>query len=123
MGSNVMIGNIENEMSVTGTSKGIERRVHKRLELSLPITLLDRIIEPQNSNSEYSLSAQKAKDNKTILGFLEMMKPIFTTVIGKLKNICLKVRDWYEDRPFYNETVDTHNYDTRILLINRLRNH
>ncbi len=31
-------------------------------------------------------------------------------------------RDWFEDRNSYYETVNTHNYDIRILLINRLRN-
>jgi hypothetical protein len=32
------------------------------------------------------------------------------------------VRDWFDDRPTYSETVNTHDYGTKILLINRLRN-
>ncbi len=31
-------------------------------------------------------------------------------------------RDWFEDRPSYSETVNTHDYGTKVLLINRLRN-
>ncbi len=34
----------------------------------------------------------------------------------------LVVRDWFEDRPSYSETVNTHNYGTKVLLINRLHN-
>ncbi len=34
----------------------------------------------------------------------------------------LVVRDWFENRPSYSETVNTHDYGTKVLLINRLRN-
>ncbi len=34
----------------------------------------------------------------------------------------LVVRDWFEDRPSYSETVNTHDYGTKVLLINRLHN-
>ncbi len=57
-----------------------------------------------------------------LLRFLEMVRIFFTNIYNKLGMICLAARDWYEDTPSFYETADTHNYDTRILLTNRLRN-
>ena len=34
----------------------------------------------------------------------------------------LVVINWFEDRPSYSETVNTHDYGTKVLLINRLHN-
>ncbi len=35
---------------------------------------------------------------------------------------CLAVRDWFEDHDSHYKTADTHDYGTKILLINRLHN-
>ncbi len=57
-----------------------------------------------------------------LLRFLEMVRIFFTNVINRLSMIYLSARDWHEESPSFYETADTHNYDTRILLTNRLRN-
>ncbi len=58
-----------------------------------------------------------------LLRFLEMVRIFFTNIYNRLGMIRLAVRDWYEEGFSFYETADTHSYDTRILLINRLRNH
>ncbi|MFQ5965004.1 MAG: hypothetical protein ACE5KZ_12065 [Candidatus Scalinduaceae bacterium] len=35
---------------------------------------------------------------------------------------CLAVRDWFEDRNSYYNTVNTHDYGTKVMLMNRLHN-
>ncbi len=76
-----------------------------------------------NSDQRQELPfALKIDDGKAISRLLESMKLIFTIVYERLKIICLMLRDWFEDRESYYQTVDTHNYSTKILLINKLRN-
>ncbi len=117
-----MSTSIKNSMTVIDTSKNIEKRVHKRLELALPIELLGGITEPKDVNSDSPCSSDQEMNNgKTILRLLEI-KLIITISLDKLKKIFLAIRDWYEDRPSYYDLVDTHNYDTKIMLINRLHN-
>lgn len=35
---------------------------------------------------------------------------------------CSAIRDWFEDRLSYYETVNTHDYGTKIMLMNKLHN-
>ncbi len=71
----------------------------------------------------YSYSSIQVINNyKTILWLSELVRTIVVFVYSRLTTTCLAARDWFEDRNSYYGTVNTHNYDTRILLINRLRN-
>jgi hypothetical protein len=71
----------------------------------------------------YSYSSIQVINNyKTILWLSELVRTVFVFVYSRLTTTCLAARDWFEDSNSYYETVNTHNYDTRILLINRLRN-
>ncbi len=40
----------------------------------------------------------------------------------RLGHAFLTVRDWFEDRDSNNYSVDTHNWETKTLLIKNLRN-
>ncbi len=54
--------------------------------------------------------------------FLEMVRIFFTNVNDRLYKFFLSARNWHEESPSFYERVNTHNYGTKILLINRLRN-
>jgi hypothetical protein len=51
-----------------------------------------------------------------------MVRIFFTNVINRLSMIYLSASNWHEESPSFYERVNTHNYGTKILLINRLRN-
>ncbi|MFQ5964343.1 MAG: hypothetical protein ACE5KZ_08675 [Candidatus Scalinduaceae bacterium] len=67
-------------------------------------------------------SVQKTNINKPILWLPGTMRLILIMAYDRLKRICLALRDWFEDRDSYYQAVDTHSFDTKILLINKLRN-
>ena len=57
-----------------------------------------------------------------ILWLSELVRTIFVFVYSSLTTTCLAARDWFEDRPSYSETINTHDYGTKVLLTNRLHN-
>ena len=57
-----------------------------------------------------------------LLRFLEPVRIFLVNVHNRLSMICLTVGNWYENSPSYSETVNTHNHDTKMLLIKKLRN-
>ncbi len=57
-----------------------------------------------------------------LLRFLEPVRIFLANVHNRLSMICLAVGNWYEKSPSYFETVNTHNRDAKMLLINKLRN-
>ena len=65
---------------------------------------------------------QVISNYKTILCLSELMRTIFAFAYSKLTTTCVAVRDWFEDRPSYYETVNTHGYGAKILLMNSLHN-
>ncbi len=112
-----------NSMAVINHSKGINRRVDTRLDLALPMTLFDRNSEPEEFSNDCSgLPLSEINESKTRLRILKSKKLIFLIAYNRLKRTCVTVRDWFEDRDSNNYLVDTHVYDTKILLIKSLRN-
>ncbi len=57
-----------------------------------------------------------------LLRFLEPVRIFLANVHNRLSMICLAVGNWYENSPSYFETINTHNHDAKMLLINKLRN-
>ncbi len=57
-----------------------------------------------------------------LMRFLEMVRIFYTNVNNRLYKLFLSVRNWHEEGPSFYQRVNTHNYGTKILLINRLRN-
>jgi hypothetical protein len=51
-----------------------------------------------------------------------MVRIFFTNANNRLYKFFLSARNWHEESPSFYERVNTHNYGTKILLINRLRN-
>ncbi len=51
-----------------------------------------------------------------------MARIFFTNVNNRLSMLYLSARNWHEESPSFYARVNTHNYGTKILLINRLRN-
>jgi hypothetical protein len=66
--------------------------------------------------------ARKITDNKSILCLSDALRLIFAIVYEVLRKGFIAARDWFDDIDYTCPTLDTHHYDTKILLINRLRN-
>ena len=51
-----------------------------------------------------------------------MVRIFYTNVNNRLYKFFLSARNWHEESPSFYQRVNIHNYGTKILLINRLRN-
>jgi hypothetical protein len=60
----------------------------------------------------YSDSSTEVVNNRKTIPWLSEL----------VRTKCLAIRDWFEDHPSYYETVNTHDYGTKVMLMNRLHN-
>ncbi len=67
-------------------------------------------------------SVWKKYEIRFILWLSDVLRLIFTIVYVQLKKTYLAIRDCLENINYTCPTLDTHHYETKILLINRLRN-
>ncbi len=61
-------------------------------------------------------------DCKAILWLSALMRTIFAAVYSGLMTTYLALSDCFEGSDPYYETVNTHNYGAKIMLMNRLHN-
>ena len=61
-------------------------------------------------------------ESKAILWLSELVRTIFAAVYSNIITTCIELRDWFEDRDSYHDMVNTHDYGTKIILMNRLHN-
>lgn len=66
--------------------------------------------------------AKKITDNKSILYLSDGLRLIFAIMPKVLRKGFIAVRDRFDNIDYTCPTLDTHNYDTKILLINKLHN-
>ncbi len=80
---------------------------------------LDKLKDKMKDKKRRSICYLREID---LLRFFEMVRIFFTNVNNRLNKLFLSARNWHEESPSFYERVNTHNYGTKILLINRLRN-